>query len=266
MTDFLNLLDAQMTTPKPYGAFHLCALAIVIVTAALISHFGRNAKDRSFRAVCFVFWALYFLFETYKQINFSFNYNGGEPYWDYQWYAFPFQLCSAPLYVLPFVFLTRDGSPVRRAAVAFMSTYVLFAGAAVMLYPSTVFIGTIGINIQTMFWHGSQVILGCFFLTRHRNELGARYFLSGAVFFLAMLCVAVALDLIVPRFTDETFNMYFISPLFPSSLPVLSGIWPVVPWGVFIAIYVFGFSLAAALTLLAAIGIRTLAERKKKLA
>lgn len=266
MADFLNLLDAQMTRPEPYGIFHIAALVVVVVLAALISHFGRNAKDRTFRTVCFVFWALYFLFEAYKQINFSFNYNGGEPYWDYQWYAFPFQLCSAPLYVLPFVFLTRDGSAVRRAAAAFMSTYVLFAGAAVMLYPATVFVGTIGINIQTMFWHGSQVILGCFFLTRMRRELNVRYFLSGAVFFLAMLCAALALDLTVPHFTDETFNMYFISPYFPSTLPVLSAIWPVVPWGVFLAIYVLGFTLAAALTLLAAVGIRTLSERKNRAA
>lgn len=248
MAEILNFLDAQMETPKPYGVFHLCAFALVIVLSVLLWLKGKNAKDRSFRGVCFAAWVILVLFETYKQINFSFNYNGGEPYWDYQWYAFPFQLCSAPIYILPFVFLSKEGTRVRLATVAFMATYVLFAGIAVMFYPVSVFIGTIGINVQTMVWHGTQVILGCFFLSRYRKELSLRFFARGIVVFLIMVGVAVALDLIIPSFTDETFNMFYISPKFPSTLPILSLLYgeePVVPWPVFLLLYLVGYTLAA---------------------
>ena len=106
MAEILHYLDAQMETPAPYGVFHLCAFALVILVTVLLCVFGRNAKDRAFRRICLTAWVILILFETYKQINFSFNYNGGEPCWDYQWYAFPFQLCSAPIYILPFVFLS----------------------------------------------------------------------------------------------------------------------------------------------------------------
>ncbi len=262
MAEFLNLLNAQMETPKPYGVFHLCAFAIVIAGAVLLCVKGRNMKDRAFRTVCLVFWIAMFLFETYKQINFSFNYNGGEPYWDYQWYAFPFQLCSSPLYVLPFVFLTKENSPVRRAAAAFIATYSFFAGTAVMFWPVSVFIGTIGINIQTMFWHGSQVVLGAFFLVRHRRELDIRFFLSGIAAFLILVLCALALDIIVPRFTDETFNMFFISPCFPSTLPVLEAIYPLVPWPVFLLIYLVGYTLAAFLVFISAKGLSLMGRKK----
>ena len=263
MAEFLNLLGAEMETPKPYGVFHICALAVVAAGAALLGVSGRGMKDRAVRTVCLVFWTALFLFESYKQIIFSFNYNGGEPYWDYQWYAFPFQLCSAPLYVLPFVFLSGEKSAVRRAAAAFLSTYVLFAGIAVMLYPSSVFIHTIGINIQTMFWHGSQVMLGVFLLARYSRELNIRFFLRGIPVFLIMVGAAMILNLTVPRFTDETFNMYFISPYFPSTLPVLDAIYPLVPWPVFFLIYLLGYTLAAFLVFIAAKGLSLIPKRKK---
>ena len=39
----------------------------------------------------------------------------------------------------------------------------------------------------------------------------------------------------------STFNMFFISPYFPCTLPVLSEIYPVVPYPVFLLLYVLGF-------------------------
>lgn len=265
MAEFLHGLEAEMETPTLYGVFHIAAFLIIIAASVLLSVLGKDSKDKTFRRICLVFWIMYFLFEAYKQTIYSFNYNDGRPYWDYQWYAFPFQLCSSPLYVLPFVFLSKEGSNVRRAAVGYMATYVFFAGAAVMAYPGDVFVRTIGINIQTMFWHGSQVILGSFFLTRHRRELNRRFFVSAVVGFLIMVGVAMALNMTIPNFTDETFNMFFISPKFPSTLPILSAIWPVVPWPVFFLIYLVGYTLAALIVFFAAKGIIKISDKKKKM-
>ena len=264
MTELLNILGSQMDTPLPYGVFHIAALAVTVIASVLLSLRCKDIKDSSFRVLCLCFWLVLLFFETYKQVIFSFNYNGGEPYWDYQWYAFPFQLCSSQLYVLPLIFLSREGSAVRRAGSAFMATYSFFAGTAVMLYPVSVFIGMIGINIQTMVWHGSQVILGVLLLARYRKELNRRFFLSGAIVFLVLVSAAMALNMIVPSFTDETFNMFFISPLFPSTLPVLEVIYPLVPWPVFLLIYLLGYTLAALLVLFLARGVCLLSSKKTK--
>lgn len=254
-----------MERPGNYSPFHLCALALVILTTVLLCLFARKVKDKHFRLIVFLFWIVLILFETYKQIIFSFRYNDGQPTWDYQWYAFPFQMCSSPIYILPFIFLSKENSVIRRAAVAYSATYVLFAGMAVMLYPNDVFIRTIGINIQTMVWHGSQVILGVYFLSRYAEKLNMRFFLGGAVVFLCMTAVAIALDLTVPRFIgDETFNMFYVSPLFPSTLPVLSMIYPKVPWVVFFLLYLIDFTLVAFLVFLAAKGISKLTGSRQQ--
>ncbi len=269
MTDFLKLLDAQMERPLPYGAFHLAAFAAVIIAAVLLSVFGKNAKDRTFRRICFVFWLILILFETYKQINFSFNYDETRTWWDYQWYAFPFQMCSAPIYILPFIFLSKPESAVRRATVSFMAFYILFAGTAVMFYPGDVFIETIGINIQTMVWHGSQVILGVYFIVYYRRSISLRFFAKAIPVFLIMVAAATALNLIIPNFTDETFNMFYISPKFPSTLPVLSSFYtgpenPPMPWAAFLALYLVGYTLAAFIIFLIGKGMILLCSRAGK--
>lgn len=245
LIDILVILDSRMQRPGIYGPFHLIAFALTLIIAAAMCIGLKNVRDRAFRRIMFVFWLILLLFETYKQINFSFNYNAGDPYWDYQWYAFPFQSCSAVLYVLPFIFLSRQGSAVRRAACSYLSFYSFFAGFAVMFYPSTVFTDVIGINIQTMVWHGSQIIIGRYLIAYNRRELNFRYFASGIPVFLILLAVATALNLIAPRFTSETFNMFFISPYFPSTLPILSIVWEKAPWPVFMLIYIIGFTLSA---------------------
>ena len=264
MTDFLHVLEAEMERPGNYGWFHLVALALVILVTFLLCRFARKISDRKFRLTVFLFWIVLVLFETYKQVIFSFNYNDGQPTWDYQWYAFPFQFCSSPIYILPFIFLSQEDSVIRKAAVAYSATYVLFAGVAVMLYPNDVFVKTIGINIQTMVWHGSQVILGIWFLARHQRTFNLKFFLGGVIVFLCMTAVAMVLNMTVPNFIGgETFNMYYISPLFPSTLPVLSIIYPLVPWIVFFLLYLIGYTLVAFLVYQIARIIQNLTVKKK---
>ena len=97
--------------------------------------------------------------EIYKQINFSFHVDGIQILFDYQWYAFPFQFCSTPMYIGLLAAVVRSKSLHMRLC-SYLATYALFAGICVMAYPSTVFIDTVGINIQTMIWHGSMITVG----------------------------------------------------------------------------------------------------------
>ena len=54
----------------------------------------------------------------------------------------------------------------------------------------------------------------------------------------------------------ETFNMFFISPHFPPSLPVYSTVQALVPFPWCMVIYILVFSLAAYLILLLAMAVR----------
>lgn len=263
----VHFLDAQMATPTLYGTFHLISLvAVVLVTAFLIFKF-RNASDKTFRIIVYIFWVLIFWLEVYKQINFSFNYNDGAPYWDYQWYAFPFQFCSLPLYVLPFIVFMKEGR-LRDAFISFMCYFCLLGGFVVMAYPGDVFIGTIGINIQTMLHHGSQVILGIYFAVYKRKKIGIKFWASGLPIILVFIAVAIAINIGVHQWMlsagiDECFNMFYISPYYNSHLPVFSTVQSLVPYPVYILLYIFAVVLGGLLVLAIQKGIAALYRKVK---
>ena len=237
-----------METPALYGWFHILFLALVIVATFAAIRIFKNKDERSVSRMVTVVWIVLVVLELYKQINYTFSYEGGITS-DYQWYAFPYQFCSTPLYVLPFIAFCRDGK-LRDTAIAFMASFSLFAGLAVMLYPGDVFIETIGINIQTMVHHGSQVVLGIFFGVRYRERLNKLFFARGIIMYACVLAIALIMNVVVyhafaANAIDETFNMFYISPYFDCTLPILSMIYPAVPYPVFLAIYIVGFSIAA---------------------
>lgn len=246
---FLYILDSRMTTPTNYGWFHLLFLGLVIAGTILLCIFGKNCSNKTFNKIMFIAWIIYVVLEVYKQVIFTFEYNNGVVEWDYAWYAFPFQFCSTPIYILPFIFLSKEGK-FKDAFISFMSTFVLFAGIAVMLYPNDVFISTIGINIQTMVHHGGQVVLGIFCVVYNRNKYNAYYCLKALLVFACLLAVALLLNIIVYNYfqannIDETFNMFYISPYFDCTLPILNIIYTKVAYIDFLLIYMVGFSIIA---------------------
>ena len=246
---FIYSISKTMVKPEMYGLFHLVSVAVMVAILALLIWKCRNCSEKTFRVIVSVAWIVIVLFEVYKQIVFSFNYDEvtGLVKWDYQWSAFPFQLCSTPLYVFPFVFLTPEGR-FRDSFIAFVGTFSLFGGLCTMFFPATVFVETIGINIQTMVHHGLQVAIGIFALVHEREKLNFKYFLRGVLVYVGAIAVALSLNFIVRPRLDEAFNMFYINKPDNCDLPLVGDmIKPNVPYVAFLAIYILGFVAIALL-------------------
>ena len=201
--------------------------------------------------------------EIYKQINYTFGYENGITA-DYQWYAFPFQFCSTPMYVGLLAGLTKKGK-VHDAACAYLATFAVFAGACVMFYPSTVFIRTIGINIQTMVCHGTMISVGAALLVSGHVKMEHKTILKAIPVFLVCVLVAATMNEIAFRsglLERETFDMFYFSPYGTPSLPVYSLVQGVVPFPWSLILYVAGFTAAAYIMLLIPMGIKKLAREK----
>jgi len=244
-------LQADMETPATFGLWHIISFVLMIgLCVLLLWRFG-NASDKTLRYILLITWGVVFLAEVYKQIVFSFDFDGTTASWSYTWYAFPFQFCSTPLYALPLAAFLKEGK-VRSAVLTFLSTFSLFAGLAVMIYPNDVFISLIGINVQTMLHHGSQVVIGVLIAYHERHRIGKRQFLHGVTVFAAFALIAMVLNIAMHYIhlahgIDATFNMFFISPFHDCTLPVLSIFYPLLPYPLFLICYLIGFSLVAAL-------------------
>ena len=263
----VNFLNGKMTTPTNYGWFHLLFVGIVIAAAVLLCIFFKNCNDRVFRRIVLISWAVVFALEIYKQVVFAFIYDGVAVTWDYAWYAFPYQLCSTPLYVLPFIFLMKD-SKLRDCFISYMSFFSLFAGVAVFFYPNDVFTATTGINIQTMIHHGTQIVLGVFFVVRKRDSFNLKLYVKSVPVFAILVSIAVFLNEIVysafaSKGIEETFNMFYISRHYGCTLPILSEIYKVIPYAAFVLIYFFGFIVVSFIIFLICKLILTLVERAR---
>lgn len=253
-----------MAVPVPYGWFHLLWLAITVALAVYLGCFHRKDNPDKIRRI--VLWTAAFvvLLEIYKQINFSFSYTDGIHH-DYQWYAFPFQFCSTPMYIGLLAGLTKKGR-IHKAACAYLATYAVFAGVCVMLYPTTVFVDTIGINIQTMICHGSMIWIGVYLLASGYVKIEHKTILRAVPIFAICVMLAVIGNEIAHAtglLNSEDFNMFFISPYSAPHLPVYSMVQGVVPFPLCLVIYIMGFTLAAYIILLAAMGIKAITTKEK---
>ncbi len=264
---FLHILQAQMPTPSVYGIWHIAFLLLTVVCTVLLVWKFRDASDKTLRRLLLAVWIVMVALEVYKQLVFSMDVTDGVATWQYQWYTFPFQFCSTPLYALPFIVWLPDGW-LRKAFMAFFSTFSLFAGIAVMLYPADVFISMIGINVQTMIHHGGQVAIGILLVAYNRHRLNKRYFAESLLLFYVFAAIAMAMNLgvhaalVAARMEDTVFNMFFISPYHDCTLPVLSAIYPKVPYPVFLLIYLVGFAVISALIYAIEKGIVALTSKR----
>lgn len=159
--------------------------------------------------------------ELWKQITLA-TLSG---HFQYNWWYFPFQLCSIPMYLsLLYPFVRRN---VQHTLTAFFMTYTLLGGIAVFADTSGLHYPVTVLTVHSYLWHILLIIMGigsgCIFLYRffmQKKRTGfsrpSIYQFSFRPFFYAtglyfVLCLtAEILNLSLDRF--GTINMFYINP------------------------------------------------------
>ncbi len=260
----LTVLDTQVSRPALYGWFHLVCFALAIGLGVWLSLRWKKPKAKQVRGILLVISIVVVVLEIYKQINYTFTPTETGILADFQWYAFPWQFCSMPMYIGLLAGILPEGK-LHNALCAFLATYSIFAGACVMFYPGDVFTHTLGINIQTMICHGTMLSIGIFLLATGYVKAEHKTILQAIPVFSTAVVLAMIMNELAhwTGFTGgETFNMFFISPYEDPSLPVYSIVQQYVPYPFCLIIYIAAFSLAAYIILLIAMGIRKAAEKR----
>lgn len=254
--------------PVSFGAFHFTMLGIILATAIILNLLFKNSSDKEFKRLLTVIWCIMVVGEIYHQTCFFFGVRDGAVVWEYSWYKFPFQFCATPLYILPLAIFPKN-KKIRDCSEAFLMSFSLFAGLAVILYPNDVFVSLIGASIQSMIHHGFQVVVGVLIGIRNRKRLNFRFFLGGCIVFAILLCMAMVMNIagyhiLQANGMDDTFNMFYVSPYFDCTLPVLSALYPILPYPIFFCVYLLGFCGVAALVFYIVKGIYKLTLIKRK--
>lgn len=263
MESIITFFDTTGETPSLYGTYHLIWLALTLLSTVFLCLFGKKATGKQVRSIVLAVAIVVILLEVYKQLCYTFDVTEEGLVSDFQWYAFPWQFCSMPMYVGLLAGLTKKGK-IHDCACAFLATYAIFAGLCVMIYPGDVYIDTVGINIQTMVCHSTMIPVGAFLYASGHVKLEHKTILKALPVFTVAVGVAMGLNELAHAtglLETDTFNMFFISPYCAPSLPVYSLVQQAVPYPFCLIIYIAAFSLAAYLMLLAAIGIQRAAHK-----
>ena len=150
--------------------------------------------------------------EIWKQCYLTFRLNSG----CYDWWFFPFQLCSISMYLclmIPFVRSMR----VKCAMVTFLSGYGILGGVAAFFDTSGMHYPVLSLTVHSYAWHILLIALGIIasrYLKRMKNAVPPEISsFQDSTFIYALCCViATFFNLSFSRYGE--INMFYINPLY----------------------------------------------------
>lgn len=262
-----EVLNEQMQKPEAYGKFHIISLLIILALTIAVPYLLRNVKGSTLRWVLGFVWVLMVVTEVLEKFVLGTTVEGDILVFRYLWGSFPYQLCATGLWVLPFILIMHE-CKARDCMMIYMGLYSFFGGLLVCLVPVTVYSTMVIVNVHTMIQHGSQVIIGVLLLVHNRRKLNIKSFAGATAVFGVLVCLAIVMNEVfyhtMAAFGNhDVFNMFYISRYYNSNLPVFGVIYELVPWVVFVILYVIGFVLISFAIYFVAILSIHIAEKRK---
>lgn len=238
----LYFLQKEMERPSSYGFYHFFCLFIMLLIIIILFK-KKNYTEKNLKIVLATYAIGAFILELLKQIVWSFNFDPSLNLvtWDYQWYAFPYQLCSTPIYICLICLFLKKGK-LRDNLFAYLAFFTILGSLSTAIYPESCFVRTILINIHTMYLHLGSLIVSVYLIMSKEVELSKKSFFNGYLVFAITAVIALIMNITFYNLNiinGETFNMFYISPYFISSLTVFDVIQSHTPYLVFLFLYFF---------------------------
>ena len=224
MENFLNATAWTMAEPKPYELFHIVMLLVGIPVSIALAWKLRRVSDRSYHRILFAIAVILLLSELYKQL-FHFYVMDNKTY---DWWIFPFQLCSLPMYlcaILPFMKKSRWLIPLE----TFLMDFNLLGGLMALLVPDGLMHPYITLTLHAFVWHFLLLFVGFFIGFSRHGDTSLSGFIKTLPILLICIGAATLLNVLFHSYGD--INMFYISPYKITTQPVFSqimkrtGIW-----------------------------------------
>lgn len=247
MGSIINFLQSEMERPKSFGIYHIIW---VLLTAFTILYFNKTKKldsEKRLKRILLIYGIISLILELIKQIIWSYD-NG---VWDYQFYAAPFQFCTTPIYV-SILYGIINNKKIKDGLLCYLAFFTILGGLSVIIYPETCFCKTIEVNIHTMFLHCGSFVISTYILMNNHIKLNIKNVFKGLKVFIVFIVIALILNISFYNsgiLNGETFNMFYISPYFISSLPVFDMLQERLPYILFLISYISIITIGALIIL-----------------
>ena len=217
---FLQATAWTMKPPVPYSPFHLILTFSGISTSIFLAGKTSMQERRQTDSLLFLCSLILALTEVYKQLFIYYIENNGR----YNWWYFPFQLCSIPMYLgllIPFV-PQKPGNTFY----TFIQDFGLLGGIMALAEPSGLMHPYWTLTIHGFLWHFILIYMGltCAFYNhsesnnsssnRNNHPEAARTYLPVIPLFLICAAIATAINVLSHPYGNA--DMFYISPYYPN--------------------------------------------------
>ena len=228
----INSTAWTMTPPAAYGPFHIIFAIVGFLLSIILARKLKNLGEKGNRILllsCGIFLALT---EVYKQLFYYFYIGGGS----YQWWIFPFQMCSVPMYLCILAPLLKPGK-VQKGMYNFMMIYNLLGGFMAFVEPSGIVHSYWTLTLHAFIWHMMLVFIGLYLAFSNRGGKTMLDYRSASVTFVVLCAVAFCINLLLRKVSGGSVNMFFVGPS-NSSLIVFKTISERFGWYVGTSLYI----------------------------
>lgn len=262
----LYWLQGTMEKPTPFGWFHLMWIGLTILSIIILYKLRNKYNDKQLKIILAIYGIIALILELIKQIIWSFNYDPitNIVTWDYEWYAAPFQLCTTPIFVSLICLFLKDNK-FRKSLLSYMAFITILGSFMTIILPESCFVETIEINIHTMWLHCGSFVVSIYLLISGEVKLNKKNLKNSFIIFLIFVAIAQILNITIYNsglLNGETFNMFYISPYFISTLPVFDVIQQNVPYILYLIIYIVAITLGSIIVYYIAKLIKNIIKRK----
>lgn len=250
LNEWLSALMAltawEMEKPKAYGPFHITFTVVGVALSVFLARKFRNVDEKGNRIILFSTGAFLLITEIYKQLFYYYHIGNGS----YQWWIFPFQLCSVPMYLCLIAAFLKNGK-LQNGMYHFMTTFNLLGGIMAFIEPSGIVHEYWTLTIHAFLWHMALIFIGAYLIASGRFAKTGREYVSAMLVFLVLALLAFAINLIFWDVSNGSINMFFVGPK-NSPLAVFKQISETFGWYVSTALYIPAVCLGAYLIYLPA--------------
>lgn len=204
---WINVTAWQMTVPAAYGPFHLLFLFFGLGGSLVLAYALRHRSAVCCRRILLGIGLFLIICEAYKLTFYYYVIGRG----GFQWWVFPFQLCSIPMYLCPAANITRSENA-RSAIYTFLCTYNLLGGFLALLEPSGLSHNYWTLTLHGYIWHILLIFIGLFIIISGNGPKSARDFGRATVLFLILCGIAFGINLSFFHASHGEINMFFVGP------------------------------------------------------
>jgi len=205
----------------PYSLFHIF-LAVSGSMFAAFAAFRLAACSIKPERVLFFCGLILAVMEIYKQAFLYLVVNEGQ----YDWWYFPFQLCSVPMYfsmIYPFVpLLTRKNAKnLLKSIAAFLQDFGILGGIMALAVPDGFFYPYLTLTFHGFFWHFMLIFLGLYCKKKGLADSGDRGFVRMLPLYFICCGIAALINTAVQMtvYPSGYADLFYINCFFPSEQP-----------------------------------------------